>query len=128
MLTFADFEPGATLGERTVTFDDTLLRPWLTLFPDDAEHAPLMPPGMAMVMIMRAYLAVVTPRPPGNIHASQWIRGHARPRLGDEITTEVACTEKTHRNERRWLTLSTRSRDGAGALLFEGRKTLIWAA
>lgn len=128
MLTFEDFKPGASFGSRTICLDEDILSPWLAIFPNDRAHLPQMPPALMLPIMMRAYLALVAPRPPGNIHGSQWIRIHKRPQLGDAVVTEVGCMDKEMRGGRRWVTLSTQSRSAGGDLLFEGRKRLVWAA
>ncbi|MCP1337011.1 hotdog family protein [Futiania mangrovi] len=128
ILTFDRFQPGAVMGEETVVLDTAILDPWLKLFPADGRHETHMPHGMVMTMIMRAYMAVVAPRPPGNVHAGQRVKMHRRPRLGEAVTTRITCEGKEMRKERRWVHLASESRDADGNILFEGRMTLIWAA
>lgn len=128
MITFDDFEPGRSFGAAPVTLDDALWAGWTRLFPEDADCAPDMPEGMTAVLAMRAYLTLVAPRPPGNVHASQSFAITRLPKRGETVTTEVACAGRELRNGRRWVDLATDSRDAAGAPLFTGRMRLIWAS
>jgi acyl dehydratase len=128
MLTFDGFQPGHSFGEATVALDEAMMQRWVALFPQDAACAPLMPEGMAAVMVMNAYMDLVGPRPPGNVHASQQFQLHSLPRIGQSVRTRVTCRGKELRNGRRWIDLETDSRDETGALLFTGAMRLIWAA
>ena len=128
MITFDTFQPGAPLGESPFTFDAFALAQWTALYPGADTIAPLMPPGMVSMIVMRAYMATITPRPPGNVHASQHIEMHRLPNLGDTIRTTFTCESRELRKERRWVRLASASTDAGGNLLFTGRMTMIWAA
>ena len=128
MIVFESFQPGAPLGESPFTFDASALAQWAALYPGDDATAPQMPPGMVSMIVMRAYMATITPRPPGNVHASQHIEMHRLPKLGETIRTALTCESKELRKERRWVHLASVSTDTRGNLLFTGRMTMIWAA
>ncbi|GHF65343.1 hypothetical protein [Seohaeicola zhoushanensis] len=128
MITFEDFEPGRSFGSVPVTLDDRLWSNWTRLYPGDSACAPEMPEGMTAVLVMKAYMELVAPRPPGNVHASQSFEVTRLPRLGETVTTTVTCTGKELRNGRRWIDLATESRDAEGQHLFNGRMRMIWAA
>ena len=83
---------------------------------------------MAVVAMMRAYLHVVAPRPPGNVHARQQLQMHALPRLGESMRIAVTCAGKELRRERRYVDLRVRATGEGGRALFEGLLSLIWAA
>ena len=128
MITFEDFQPGASFGKADVTLDDTMFENWTALFPDDADCAPDMPEGMTAVLVMNAYTALIAPRPPGNVHASQAFEITRLPKRGQTVTTDVTCRSKELRKGRRWIDLDTESHDESGTLLFTGTMRLIWAA
>lgn len=128
MITFEDFQPGKSFGTAPVTLDDALFDKWTALFPGDAACTPQMPEGMTAVLVMNAYMQLVAPRPPGNVHASQSFALERLPQLGETVTTTVTCTGKELRNGRRWVDLETQSHDQTGAFLFSGTMRMIWAA
>ena len=127
MWTFETFAPVQDFGAFDYQVDEAAFDRWVALYPDDAAHRPLVPSGMAVAVMMRAYMALLQPRPPGNIHAGQHLHIHRLARIGDTMTTSLACIAKELRKERRWVTFETETRDAAGELLFTGRLTSIWA-
>ena len=122
---FNDLQPGAVMGEWVETYSDTQARQWQILFGSGAEAAQAG--SMATVYMMRAFLNVVAPRPPGNIHAKQLLRMHGLPRIGETLTMTVVCESKEIRRDRRYVELSVKA-TGEGGPLFEGLISLIWAA
>ncbi|MEZ5676264.1 MAG: hypothetical protein R3D81_13890 [Thalassovita sp.] len=125
MITFDDFQPGHSFGAAPVTLDDALFAKWTALFPDDDACAPDMPEGMTAVLVMNAYMELIAPRPPGNVHASQMC-----------CTACKAGPDRQHHRHlyrqraagRRWLDLETQSHDEDGNFLFSGTMRMIWAA
>lgn len=128
MITFEDFRPGVSFGTAAVTLYDTMFENWTALFPGDADCAPDMPEGMTAVLVMNAYMELIAPRPPGNVHASQAFDISQLPKLGQTVQTTVTCRSKELRKGRRWIDLDTQSHDENGTLLFTGTMRLIWAA
>jgi hypothetical protein len=128
MITFADFQPGAVLGERKFAFDDAALAQWLKLFPDDRGTAPLMPPAMIAMVIMRAFTDVLRDRPPGNIHARQTFGVTRLPTLNELLVTTLSCRAKELKRERRWVIFGFDAIDVAKAPVFRGEMTTVWAA
>jgi hypothetical protein len=128
MITFEDFTPGSLLGERGFLLDREAVAQWTALFPDDGESLPVMPAAMIAMVVMRAFVDILDERPRGNIHAAQtfWVR--RLPCLGERLTTRLSCLGKEFKGNRRWVTLGSETNDAAGALLFRGRMTTIWAA
>ena len=49
--------------------------------------------------MMRAYLNVVTPRPPGNIHARQVLAVQALPQAGELVRSSIRCLGKEMRRD-----------------------------
>lgn len=78
--------------------------------------------------MMRAYLRVVAPRPPGNIHARQRLVLHGLPRLDERVRSCVYCLDKEIRRERRYLQLEVSGRGAGQRPLYTGQMQLIWAA
>jgi len=124
---FAAFRPDQTLGHHRETLDQAAIDRWCGLFPDD-RAGDLMPAGMVAAITMRAYSAIIADRPPGNVHARQKFSIHGRPRAGTGLITDLRCTGKEIRKERRWIDIESTTRDEAGRLLFTGTMRMIWAA
>jgi acyl dehydratase len=125
---YVDFPVGQAMGDMTETPTDAQCEKWAKLFPWDAPSAELVPAGMATVLMMRAYLQVVSPRPPGNLHARQQMRLHDPIRRGEAVTTSITCASKELKGERRMVVLNAQGRGEGGRLLFDGVITLYWAA
>jgi hypothetical protein len=131
MITFEDFNPGAVMGESVEVFDEKLAQGWQKIFgdqPADGANGAAEGASLAVVMMMRAYLNVVAPRPPGNVHARQRFSLESPPRQGEAIRTVIACVEKAFKRERRYVELQARGTGEEGRPIFTGRMTLIWAA
>ena len=128
VITFDDFRPGANMGHATDVVDERILDLWKQLYPWDTVPAGELPPGLATVLLMRAYMRILTPRPPGNIHARQRMELIAPAKPGEEITTSLQCTGKELKRERRFVEMAARGTGMGGRLLFTGRMSLIWAA
>ncbi len=130
-ITFDDFQPGATMGEHLETYGTELASRWQHIFgaqPADGAGGAAEAASIAVVMMMRAYLGVVAPRPPGNVHAGQRFSLQAVPRAGEAIRTVVSCVSKELRRERRYVELRTQGSGEGGRAIYDGRLTLIWAA
>jgi hypothetical protein len=127
LLLFDGFRPGAVMGRTTERVDDKLLALWRELYPWDEAPPGGLPAGVATVLVMRAYMKVLAPRPPGNIHARQRLELAVLPQVGEEVTTELRCTGKELRKERRYVDVETCSTGADGRALFNGAMTLIWA-
>lgn len=125
---YEDFVPGAAIGEIVLPFEPALARAWQSIFGADAGGGPAEAASMAVVMMMRAYLNVVTPRPPGNVHARQRMRLAGTPRLGERIRTVMSCEHKEIRRERRYVELRAVGTGEGGRPLFDARLSLVWAA
>lgn len=129
---FDDFIPGHTLGESIEVFDDQQLRRWGTIFETSDTGAnqgsSSAAASMAVVNMMRAYLHVVTPRPPGNMHARQVMKLGALPQHGETIRVVVRCADKFIKRERKHVELTVTGLGTGERQLFEGRLSLIWAA
>lgn len=127
--TFDKLVPGVTVGaERQVVSQDLLSR-WYELYgvsPLDAQEVPM---GLVSVFSMQAFMNIVAPRPPGNIHVGQEFKIIRLPKPGGYFTNRISCVDKFKRKERRVVQLQAsavceESRDK----LFDARMTIFWAA
>ena len=128
VLTFDSFRPGASMGRATETIGAQVMDLWRQIYPWDAAPAGELPSGFATVLLMRAYMRILTPRPPGNIHVRQRLELYAGSAPDEAITTEFECVGKELKRERRYVELACRASGKAGRPLFDGRMTIIWAA
>ncbi len=123
-----DFQPGAPLGELTEIFEPALATAWRDIFGHDHAGGRAEGAGIAMAMMMRGYLGVVTPRPPGNVQSRQRFTLDAPPQPGEAIRTVVTCLSKEIKRERRYLDLEVRGTGAGGRAIYSGILSLIWAA
>jgi hypothetical protein len=130
-ITFDDFVPGAVMGETILVFEPALAQRWRSIFgdaPADGAGGAAEGAGLAVVMMMRAYLSIVVPRPPGNVHARQRLQLADTPRCSEAIRTVVTCLAKEIRRERRYVELRACGTGDGGRAVYDGHLTLIWAA
>lgn len=128
---FDDFRPGALLGEQVEVYDAQQAQRWQAIFgnqPSDGTNGAAEGASMVVVTMMRAFLQVVAPRPPGNVHAKQQLRMHGIPQQGEAIRVSVVCAGKEMRRERRYVELKVQGTGQGERALFDGLITLIWAA
>jgi len=128
MLTFERFQVGASFDPWMETPSPQMLASWEKLYGDATGENGELPSGMATVLMMRAYMHRVGPRPPGNIHARQQMTIQHPICQGDAITTVLRCIHKEMRKERRYVTLEAQANNQRGEPCFTGVMTLIWAA
>lgn len=130
-IVFDDFVPGAVMGECVEVYDAQQAQRWQAIFGDQLEegaNGSAEAASMAVINMMRAYLQVVTPRPPGNVHAKQQLRMQALPEHGESVRVVVQCAHKEIRRERRYVDLHVQGTGRAQRPLFHGVIHLIWAA
>lgn len=131
LLTYADFQPGAALGEHVEPYTPELAAAWRSIFGDAAGEGasgPAEAASVAVVLAMRAYLAVVSPRPPGNVQARQRFTLHRLPRPGERVRSVLHCVDKQIKRERRCVDLQVQGLADGGEPLYTGHMSLIWAA
>lgn len=127
-LCYDSFVPGEEIGTDDLVFGDEWVQSWSRIFTGSGRDPAQVPLGVVSVVAMRAYMAIVTPRPPGNIHAGQQLRIVRAPSLGEHLHTRMACTAKRLSGERRIVTFGTRCTGrGSGGTVFEGAMTIFWA-
>jgi len=103
-----------------IGFDPSLL------FNYYAAKLPLSP-GLAVALMMRAYMRLMPIRPPGTVHASQKIRLGVSLVAGDRVTVRLRCVEKERRKERGWVRFETEIRSQLDALVLAGEQWMVWA-
>ena len=69
VLTFDDFQVGHEIGTREMVVTDDARDHLGKAFPDMGDFDGRV--EMTIGMMMRAYISIISPRPPGNIHAGQ---------------------------------------------------------
>lgn len=125
---FQDFEEGAILGEADLVLDEARLARWSRLF---GLEGPLTiaPPGLLVALLMEGYVAAISPRPPGNVHAGQWL-GFSGIGIGagEALTVTMRCNGREMKNDRRRLRFGAQMRDTHGRIILEGEMRVIWAA
>lgn len=130
-ITFDDFVPGREIGSTDVTYSDDLSARWQRIFgsaPEGGAGGAAEGAGLAVVMMMRAFLTIVSPRPPGNVHARQQLSLQQLPHAGEVVRSVVTCVNKEMRRERRYVELQAVGVGEGGRPIYSGRLTLIWAA
>jgi len=130
LILFDDFEPKALLGQCKLAYDETISRQWRHIFGNSqsATGQQAEAASAAVILMMRAFLTVVSPRPPGNIHARQSLSFAALPKVGDDLLITLECQGKEIKRNRRYVELIARGYGPDGSNLFQGLLTLIWAA
>ena len=127
-IVWEDFQPGAELGEFTVTFEGAMAEAWQAIFGKTSAGDRAEGASIALAAMMRAYATVVTPRPPGNVHARQRFTLDAVPVRGEPIRTRVSCAAKELKRERRYVDFHVRATGTNDRPLYSGILTIIWAA
>lgn len=125
---FEHFQPGAAMGEIVQTYEPAMAQSWQAIFGADGAGGTAEGASIAVAMMMRGYLGVVTPRPPGNVHARQRFTLHAAPRQDEAIRTVVTCLSKEVKRERRYVELQVSGTGEGGRPVYAGILNLIWAA
>ena len=130
-ITFDDFRPGTVLGETSEVVSAALADHSQHIFgrrTDDGADSAAEGASLAVVLMMRAYLGVVTPRPPGNVHARQRFALQSPPRRGETVRSVVSCAAKEMRRGRRYVDLQVQGSGDGGRVIYTGQLSLIWAA
>lgn len=124
--TYNDFQPGYEFGATHFRIAAERIRSWAEIY--GGEDQPHVPPGLLIVEMMKAYLDLVHPRPPGNIHAAQRLHCIDMAVPADAVfTASVCCHEKAQRKGRGWVTFDVTLRTGKRDVL-RGEIVTIWAA
>jgi acyl dehydratase len=128
---FDDFQPGTLMGESVQAYDAQQAQRWQSIFGSAVsagEQAADEGASLAVIGMMRAFLHVVAPQPPGCMHAGQQFSLHRLPQPGEAMRMTVTCVAKEVRLERKYVTLRVQGTGQDERALFDGRLSLIWAA
>ena len=123
--TFDRLVPGMLVGERADRIDRQSLDLWQDIYGQRATDP--LPADFASVLVMRAYLTIVSPRPPGNIHRLLTVRMHEPLRAEVPLAVAVTCAGKRARDSRLDVQFHVAVRT-AGRLAVEGEIDMRWAA
>src|SRR5699024_601391 len=93
-LTYDVFEPGSLMGTWDETFRPALADFWKQMFMIADEEQAALQGGLIVACMMRAYLNVLSGRPPGNIHGRQHLHIDSLPEINEVISTQVWCRGK----------------------------------
>lgn len=122
------FEIGQLIGCKRLVLCDGILEQWSAIYGPvhDQEHLPM---GAVPFLLMRAYAAIVTPRPPGNLHVGQSCTLRELPRMDTELQASAACIHKEIRGERRVVKFEVKICEArSNEPLISGISTMFWAA
>lgn len=131
VLTFSDLTPNAIIGQHIDVFDQKMADRWKSIFINTSNGSSddgALRASIAVVLAMRAMLLVAAPRPPGNVHARQYIKTYALPKLNETVISEVSCLHKEIKRERRYVDFGVVGKSDDGHPIYEARMSLIWAA
>ena len=128
MWTFDRFEAGALIGTSVLPVTGTDAERWTALFPRAGAPQPdRLPAGLAVALMMRGYMTILSDRPPGNVHAGQTLVWGEPIRPGGEVVVSLRCLTKELRNDRRWVTFENRVTATTGQLHLHGQMRMLWA-
>ena len=127
--TFADFEPGARLGTIGLALDDSRRALWDEIYGASVGRASkAVPRGLYVALMMDAYVGIIQPRPPGNVHAAQTLSfPGAEAAWGDLLRFDFTVGGKEIKRERRWVTFEVTARTDTDVVM-TGEIRSIWAA
>lgn len=131
---FEDLVPGQEMGQYTLKYDEKFVHGWQHIAGSSPEtqiparQSRAQAASVSLMLMMRAFLIVVRPRPPGNIHARQSLSFCGLPAVGDELSVSVTCLAKKMHKGRRYVEFAVQAVNQRQEPTFQGMLTLIWAA
>ena len=126
LVTYERLTPGESIGSLSLDITTRDIDDYRAIAGAADLELPLSP-GLAIALMMRAYMRLMPTRPPGTIHASQKIRLGVPLAAGDRVTVALRCLEKERRKERGWVRFETEIRNQTGALVLAGEQWMVWA-
>lgn len=126
LLTFDSFTIGAPIGSERLVLSQDWVDAWYRIY-RPGQPADRITAGLLMAVMMRGYMKIVAPRPPGNIQSRHCITFQNDVAIGATVQITLACTAKTLRKDRRWITFGgSMTADDAAVLGVE--MDFLWAA
>jgi hypothetical protein len=125
LVTYERLVPGAKIGNLSLDIAASDIDDYRSITENAGLALPLSP-GLAVALMMRAYMRLMPERPPGSVHASQKLRLGVPLAAGDRVTVELRCLEKERRTERGWVRFETEIRNQASALVLAGEHWVVW--
>ncbi len=124
VLTFDDFQVGHEIGTREMVVTDDARDHLGKAFPDMGGGDGRV--EMTIAMMMRAYISIISPRPPGNIHAGQTLTLGRLLAPGDRFMARARCIAKERKKGQPWITFGlTLTSDSE--MVVEGEMSFLWA-
>ena len=128
VFTFDRFIPGTSLGSVVQRVEPALLEGWSAIYTPTATQQNTPAIGLMSLLAMRAYLRIISPRPPGNIHAGQFLKASHPLSVGQTLRITVTCQDKELKGHRRFVVLAVRADDVTDEQeIFNARMTMLWA-
>ncbi|MGH6883699.1 MaoC family dehydratase [Hypericibacter sp.] len=125
LVTYERLMPGAKIGSLSLDIAAADIDDYRRITAGTDLELPLSP-GLAVALMMRAYMRLMPERPPGSIHASQKLRLGVPLAAGDRVTVALRCAEKERRKERGWVRFETEIRNQASALVLASEHWVVW--
>jgi hypothetical protein len=128
---YEDLIANQVLGQHIDVFDKKMSDSWRSIFsltPSDTENSAALRASISLALAMRALLSVVSPRPPGNVHARQKMTNFELLRLNDSICSKVICIHKEIKRERRYVEFEVLGQTTDDRKIYAAHMSLIWAA
>jgi acyl dehydratase len=128
VVTFDQLAAGRAFGHATFTCSPEVLARWRAVYPElEGASEGVVPPGLSAVIYMDAYAELVSPRPEGNVHATQRFRWLRLARVGETLTTAIDVARTEIKDGRKRVTFRSTTSDAAGAPVLEGEMVVLWA-
>lgn len=128
MFLFDTFQIGDEIGTYGSVVRPEDVDAWVRLYGGEVPSSQGVPWGLVSALCMKAYLSVVTPRPPGNIHAKQSYKVFERPKVLQDITASIKCLNKEKKNDRLMVSFSTTLSSTCGKQsIMIATSTMLWA-
>jgi acyl dehydratase len=125
LVTYERLVPGSTIGSLSLDIAAADIGDYRSITQEAGPGLPLSP-GLAVALMMRAYMRLMPDRPPGSIHASQKLRLGVPLAAGDRVTVELRCAEKERRKARGWVRFETEIRNQTRTLVLAGEHWVVW--
>lgn len=125
--TFGKFQPGVLIGSSSQKISEEIIESWTSIY-EPLDGREFLPYGIVQLVTMKAYADVVTPRPPGNIHAAQRCHLYELPTTSSALTADVYCIDKYVRRNRNMVDFRVDLKDAqSGRPICQSVLKICWA-